>query len=197
MEFPKSPRCLFTPAHAGDLVFLGDRRRWRASPETPWRWWRPGAHPGALSPILEVPTGRRFRVASPLYIAGTYDVRARVQDWQFISLHRHLILKPVELRWTLRPGCSRRRMTQARGLAAEQTGVVTTLLIPAPLDVDDEIWQGSSEQALPIPYVGGSRIQPVQFERIGFIDAEADSVGVGRSASAQSGSPSNRSDKQR
>lgn len=41
--------------------------------------------------------------------------------------------------------------------------------MPAPLDVDDEIG-GVVRRALPIPYVGGSRIQPSS-ERIGFIDA--------------------------
>ncbi|KAF3403725.1 MULTISPECIES: hypothetical protein [Mycobacterium tuberculosis complex] len=40
-----------------------------------------------------------------------------------------------------------------------ERAIVTTLLMPAPLDVDDEIG-GGVRRALPIPYVGGSRIQP-------------------------------------
>lgn len=49
-----------------------------------------------------------------------------------------------------RPGALRRLSERA---------IVTTLLMPAPLDVDDEIG-GVVRRALPIPYVGGSRIQP-------------------------------------
>ncbi len=86
------------------------------------------------------------------------------QDWRIHPRYRHLILKPVAYvghcdqgvvdvpgtRPPSRPGALRRLSERA---------IVTTLLMPAPLDVDDEIG-GVVRRALPIPYVGGSRIQP-------------------------------------
>ncbi|WP_181518803.1 hypothetical protein [Mycobacterium canetti] len=55
-----------------------------------------------------------------------------------------------------RPGALRR---------LSEREIVTTLLMPAPLDVDDEIG-GVVRRALPIPYVGGSRIQPSSVQSV-------------------------------
>lgn len=116
-------------------------------------------------PILKVPDGYAdSAVARGRPHRGTCDVRARVPglaNSSSLPAPHTQTCCPLDIAtrvWSTsrgtrppsRPGALRRLSERA---------IVTTLLMPAPLDVDDEIG-GVVRRALPIPYVGGSRIQP-------------------------------------
>lgn len=104
--FPKV-LAAFRP-HAGDLVFLGDRRRLEDVRNTMALRWRPGAHQRA-DPILKVPDGYAdSAVARGRPHRGTCDVRARVPGLANSSSLPAPHTQTCCLRWTLRPGCGRR-----------------------------------------------------------------------------------------
>lgn len=151
-------------------------------------------------PILKVPDGYAdSAVARGRPHRGTCDVRARVPGLANSSSLPAPHTQTCCLRWTLRPGCGRRPGEPDLLAGPGPCGDCLNGQSSPPCCCRRH-WMsmtrsaGSSDGRCRFPTSAARAFSPVQFRahRIHRRNL-TDSVGVGRSASAQSGSPSNRS----